>query len=198
MDTPTARPAKFARLRALAAPAGIALAAASAVVAVTTGAVFTSSTNVGANNFVTGTVSIGSTPSTAAVALAGVAPGDSVVAPVTINNTGSLQQRYSMTSSFTGTLTDLQLTVKSGVTTCTSGGFASTGAVLYGPGTLNGGGGNAVFGSAAQGAQAGDRVLNGGASEVLCVKAELPLASTQSGLTQTATFTFNAEQTVNN
>lgn len=57
-----------------------------------------------------------------------------------------------------------------------------------------------IVGDPTQGAQAGDRVLAGGASETLCFKATLPLGTpnTYQGATTNITFTFNAEQTANN
>ena len=57
-----------------------------------------------------------------------------------------------------------------------------------------------MFGSNVAGAQAGDRVLNAGTNEVLCVRVQLPLAvtSTVASTTSTATFTFDAEQVANN
>ena len=60
--------------------------------------------------------------------------------------------------------------------------------------------GHPLFGSVAQGAQAGDRVLASLASEDLCVDVTLPLAApdTVEGLSTVATFTFDAEQTTNN
>ena len=55
------------------------------------------------------------------------------------------------------------------------------------------------MGDATQGADAGDRVLTASANETLCFRVELPLASTgPEGTSSTATFTFDAEQTVNN
>ena len=56
-----------------------------------------------------------------------------------------------------------------------------------------------MIGNIAQGAQAGDRTLAPGGSEVICVNVTLPLAATAGqGVTTTATLTFDAEQTVNN
>jgi hypothetical protein len=79
-----------------------------------------------------------------------------------------------------------------GGATCT----AFNGTTLVGPTNLNG----AAIGSNAQGAQAGDRTLNAGASELLCFRVSLPLTAANSlqGGTSAATFTFDAEQTANN
>ncbi|MBI5946586.1 MAG: hypothetical protein HY875_00420 [Chloroflexi bacterium] len=129
-------------------------------------------------------------------------PGDAVVAAVTVSNPGTLQLRYALASVTTENVLSgaLQLTVKSGVTTCTLAGFSSSGTVIYGPGVLGTTTGTAVFGNPAVGAQAGDRTLNGGASETLCFQVQLPsnAANSTQNLTTSATFTFSAEQTTNN
>jgi hypothetical protein len=58
----------------------------------------------------------------------------------------------------------------------------------------------AAFGNLAQGAQAGDRMLNAAANETLCFQASLPVATGNAyqGAATTTTFTFSAEQTANN
>ena len=58
----------------------------------------------------------------------------------------------------------------------------------------------AAVGSSAQGANAGDRNLAAGASEVLCFRVSLALSTGNAfqGATSAATFTFDAEQTANN
>ena len=119
-----------------------------------------------------------------------------------MTNAGGGQLRYAVTSTTTeDTLAaQLDLTIKSGVTTCTNGGFGASGSVLYGPADLGSTGGINVIGDSAQGAQAGDRTLNAAASEVLCFQVSLPLSTGDAyqSLTTTATFAFNAEQTANN
>ena len=62
--------------------------------------------------------------------------------------------------------------------------------------TLNGAG----FGSSAQGAQAGDRNVVAGATEVLCLRVTLPLTTGNAlqASSSAATFTFDAEQTSSN
>ena len=59
---------------------------------------------------------------------------------------------------------------------------------------------NGAVGDPAQGAQAGDRTLAGGASEILCFRATLPgsTGNAFAGAATSATFTFSAEQTANN
>ncbi len=98
-----------------------------------TGALFTDQATVASNTFVTGTVDISTTPATAAVAMTGMAPGDQVVAPLQVANAGSLQLRYSLRSTSdaadANTLAAaLQMTVKTGVTSCTTAGFDTDGA----------------------------------------------------------------------
>jgi len=75
---------------------------------------------------------------------------------------------------------------------CSQRGFGAGGETLY-AGPLGG----AAFGNRAYGAQEGDRTLNPGDAEVLCVRVNLPLASPNvlQRSTATAKFTFFAEQT---
>jgi spore coat-associated protein N len=170
----------------------------------TTGALFTDSEDLGANSFTTGTLVLGLTPQTALFSVTDMAPGDTVSRPLTVSNDGTLGLRYAVTSTATdpdgkGLRDQLAFTVYSGVTAanCTAGNLAG-GTALYGPAAIGGGG--VVFGSATQGAQAGDRPLLAGSSEVLCFSAALPLATdnTFQGATTTVSFTFDAEQTKNN
>ncbi len=181
-----------------------------AVLAVTVGllslsvlALFTDTASVPANTFATGTVDISTSPTTALLTFSNMAPGDAVVNPITVSNDGSLQLRYAITSTTTeNTLAaQLDMTIKSGVTTCTTGGFDTDGAVLYGPADLGSTTGDNVVGDPAQGDDPpGDRTLAASASEVLCFKVSLPTATGNSfqGLTTTATFDFQSEQTTNN
>lgn len=162
-----------------------------------TQAVFTDSETVGGNAFTSQTINLGLSTTSALLSLTTLLPGDKVTAPLTITNSGSGDLRYAMSTSTTlATLTDgITGTIRTGVTTCTNGGFLSTGTQLV-TGTLS----SLGFGSSAQGANSGDRNLVAGANEVLCFQAELPLGALNSlqGLTATATFTFSAEQTRNN
>lgn len=169
-----------------------------------TGAYFTDSQAVAGNTFTTGTVDLTASPASAAISFSTMAPGDTVTAPITVSNAGTLQYRYSVRSTTTASTPDLaaqlDLTVKSGVTTCTTAGFPATGTVAYGAGDLGSTTGLNIIGDPSQGAQAGDRTLAAGASEVLCVQVTLPpsTGNTYQAKTTTATFTFDAEQTVNN
>jgi spore coat-associated protein N len=167
-------------------------------------ALFTGSAAVAANTFTAGTVIISTNPTTALVSFSNMAPGDQVTAPVTVSNTGSLALRYAITSTATnadglGLMSQLGLTIKSSVTTCTDAGFGSSGNQLY-TGALGSIAGINVVGNPAQGQQAGDRTLNANTNEILCFNVLLPSGTNNSyqGATTTATFTFNAEQTANN
>jgi spore coat-associated protein N len=131
-------------------------------------------------------------------------PGDQVTDDVVVENDGTAQLRYAMSTSSTNpdgiALRDaLTLTVKSiDVTTpgtpCDNFDGAST---LY-SGVL--GASTAGFGNPAAGSHTGDRTLNAGANETLCFRVELPSSAgnTYQSATTTTTFTFDAEQTANN
>jgi spore coat-associated protein N len=145
-------------------------------------------------NFTAGTIDISVNP-TAFAAINPMMPGDVNTQSLTVLNGGTAQLRYAMSTTATNALgTAIQLTVK---TEDAGGGCAAfTGTTVVAATNLNG----AAFGSSAQGAQAGDRNLAAGASEVLCFRVSLPLAASDSlqGATSAAAFTFNAEQTANN
>jgi hypothetical protein len=165
-------------------------------------AVFTNTASVPANTFSTGTVSISTSPTSALVTFSGMAPGDQVTNPITVTNAGTLALRYAVTSTTTENVlaAQLDLTVKSGVTTCTNAGFGSSGTVVYATGDLGNTTAIKLIGDPAQGAQSGDRALAAAANEALCFNVSLPLASPNAvqGLSSTATFAFVAEQTTNN
>jgi spore coat-associated protein N len=204
MTTETLSKPKGERRRLILALIVVAVALVGVTSAVT-GAFFTDTKSITANTFTTGTVKLGVGPTSAAITFANMAPGDTVTSPITVSNTGSLSERYAVLS--TSDVTDanflaaqLQMTIKSGVTTCTTGGFTATGAVIYNAGVLGSTAGSKVIGDAAQGAQAGDRVLASGTSETLCVQVTLPMATGNAyqGATTTDTLKFDSEQTANN
>jgi len=165
-------------------------------------ALFTDTASVPSNTFSTGTVDISTAPTSALVTFSNMAPGDQVTNPITVTNAGTLQLRYAVTSTTTeNTLAaQLDLTIKSGVTTCTTAGFGVDGTVVHATGDLGSTTGVNVIGNPTQGANTGDRTLNASASEVLCFNVSLPLSTgnTYQGLTSTATFAFQSEQTTNN
>ncbi len=165
-------------------------------------ALFTDTASVPGNTFTTGTVDISTSPTSALVTFSGMAPGDQVTNPITVTNAGTLQLRYAVTSTTTeNTLAgQLDLTVKSGVTTCTNAGFGASGTVIYATGDLGNTTAVNIIGNPAQGSQAGDRTLNAAANEALCFNVGLPSSTGNAyqGLTTTATFAFEAEQTSSN
>ena len=168
-------------------------------------AVFTDTASVGSNTFTTGSVTISTTPSTALVTFSAMAPGDSIQpsAGIVVSNDGTLALRYAVTSTTTEDVlaAALDLTIKTiDVTTpgtpCDD--FDGT-TTLYGPADLGSGAGIDVMGDPTQGSQAGDRTLAASATETLCFLVALPLSATgPEGVTTTATFAFQAEQTKNN
>jgi len=141
-------------------------------------------------------VILGLNPVTALLTSANMMPGDTVAGSLVVTNSGTGQLRYAMTSASTnadtkGLMNQITLTVKTLGTSC---------AVFDGTSLYSGALSAAAFGNPAQGAQAGDRTLNGAANETLCFQANLPAATGNAfqGATTTTTFTFSAEQTANN
>jgi hypothetical protein len=181
--------------------AGLALllAGVAGTASVLTAAVLTDSTPVPDNVFGGATMDLVVGPTAAAFNAPAMVPGDKVFAPLTVRNAGTAELRYAMRSmaplddQFGNNLT---LDIVKGATTCDAAGFAS-GTTVGGSPTLWGF--QTIFGSSATGAQAGDRVLAGGQSEVLCARVSMPItASGTEGKSTTVTFTFDAEQTANN
>ncbi len=170
---------------------------------VTSLALFTDSESIGNNQFTIGSIDLTVSQASALVTYTSppMNPGDQFTAPLTVSNAGSLDLRYAMVSTTTEDVAAaaLVMTIKTGVTTCDDANWAATGSVIY-TGVLGSTGGTAAIGSTAQGAQAGDRGLVVTANEVLCFNVSLPTAASNAvqGLTTTATFAFEAEQTVNN
>jgi len=184
--------------------------------------IFTSTAEVPDNAFTAGTVEIStSSDDTALITYSDMAPGDKVTEPLTVTNAGSLALRYAVTSNTTeDTLAaQLDLEIKSGVTTCDDSGFGVDGTTIYEPDKLGSIAGIDVIGDPTTGHQAGDRYLssatdivdadgtyppgagdNAPTNEELCFQVSLPIGTGDSfqGLTTTATFTFSAEQRRNN
>lgn len=162
-------------------------------------ALFTDSDDVGSNAFDTGTISLSTSPTSALLSFSNMFPGDQVTAELSLANDGSGELRYAMTSSVTESVLSAGLSarVKTGLSTCDSANMDddTAGTVLF-DGTLDG----TSFGDPTQGAHSGDRTLAAGASENLCFRALLPTSAdnTLQGLSTTATFTFQSEQTKNN
>jgi hypothetical protein len=142
--------------------------------------------------FETGTIDIESDPEVLATVSA-MMPGDSDTQALTVRNDGTAELRYSMTAAATTALGDeLLVEVRTEGTGC--GAWDGSDVLLST--ALDG----AAFGDPLAGADAGDRTLAAGASEVLCFRVSLPLAAPNAlqGTTSDATFTFEAEQTANN
>ena len=181
---------------------GVVLAAFATVLAVSVQALFTDSQSVPANTFTSGTVDISTSPTSALVTFANMAPGDQVTNPITVSNAGTLDLRYAISSTTTENVLagQLDLTIKTGATTCTNVGFSVDGAVIYGAADVGNTTPINVVGDPATGAQAGDRALTASTNEILCFNVALPTGATNAaqGITSTATFDFQAEQTKNN
>jgi hypothetical protein len=165
-------------------------------------ALYTDVTSIPANTFTIGTLDISSSPTSAAITAASMSLGTTTVSSLQVLNSGSLALRYAIRSTTTENVlaSQLDLTVKSGVSSCTTSGFGSSGTVLYGPGDLGSTTGLALVGSSVQGAQAGDRTLAAAANETLCLQVSLPsnAGPISQNLSTTATIDLIAEQTTNN
>lgn len=188
--------------------AALGLGLAGATLAVTaTGAIFTDTANIGANAFSTGDVEITTSVTTDLVSFTSpkMLPGDAVVDTVTVTNAGTVEMRYAIRSSTTEDTLAAQLDLvvwdetaeADGDTTCATTPPTTT---LYAAGDLGSVAGTNVVGNPAQGAQTGDQKLAAAATQQLCFRVELPLASGNAfeNLSTTATFAFEAEQTTNN
>ena len=184
---------------------GLIIAALASVgtIGLTSLALFTDQEQVAGNAFTTATLDLTvDTPSALVTYTSPVmTPGDQDTAPLVVGNSGSIELRYAMTSTTTeDTLAGaLVLTIKTGVTTCDNASWTADGTQIY-QGALGSVAGTAALGDNTSGAQAGDRVLAASANETLCFNVTLPLSTTNAaqGLTTTATFTFDGEQTANN
>ena len=161
------------------------------------GSAATGTTNV----FAAGTVDIANSPSTALLSIGDMVPGETVTAPLTVSNSGSLHLRYAVTSTVTNTdgkalAAQLTLTVKSGVTACTNAGFGSSGSVLYGSAALGTIGSSTNLIGTPASFPNGGRTINASAGETLCFQVGMPAATDVGfqGAATTATFAFSAQQ----
>jgi predicted ribosomally synthesized peptide with SipW-like signal peptide len=134
-------------------------------------------------------------------------PGDSVTGSVDVENIGTNQLRYSLNTTTTdgsspnGPALYEALTVEvrtidatTPLTKCND----FDGTVLHAAGVL--GASTIMFGDPSPTVGTGDRTVNAGATDVLCIRVSLPINTdeTYQGATSVTTFTFNAEQTANN
>ena len=167
-------------------------------------ALFTDQETVTAD-FTTGTIDLNGTKIDALVlTTSALMPGDTVTDDVVVQNDGTAQLRYAMTTASTNadskalrdalTLTIKTIDVTTPGTPCDNFDGAST---LY-SGVL--GASTAKFGNPNAGSDSGDRTLNASANETLCFRVTLPsgTGNAYQGATTTTTFTFDAEQTANN
>lgn len=176
------------------------------VTTMTTKAMFTTQTGSSGNTFVGGTVDLTLGQTSAALTMAPMMPGDKVTAPVSVDNGGHIELRYSLTSA-TETTGDaslpslLLLTIKDDLPTasCTDALWATGTHVVYTGPLGDDDAPTRLLGSPAPGPDPGDRPLEAGAGETLCMQVEYPSgAAAGEGARTTATFAFDAEQTQNN
>jgi hypothetical protein len=131
-------------------------------------------------------------------------PGDSVTDDAVVENDGTAQLRYAMTTASTNAdskaLRDaLTLAVKTvDVTTPGTPCNDFDGSTTLYSGVL--GATTGSFGDPTAGDDTGDRTLAAGANETLCFRVSLPSSTGNGaqGATTTTTFTFDAEQTSSN
>jgi hypothetical protein len=167
-------------------------------------ALFTDQETVDAD-FTTGTIVLDAAKIDALVlTTSGLMPNDTVTDDVVVENDGTAQLRYAMTTSSTNgdgknlrsvlTLTIKTIDVTTPGTPCDNFDGATT---LY-DGVF--GASTAGFGDPTAGDQGNDRTLDAGANETLCFRVHLPLLTVNAfqGATMTTTFTFDAEQTSSN
>jgi spore coat-associated protein N len=167
-------------------------------------ALFTSQDTSTGNSFAAGTVVLASGNGAAAFTVSNtqLAPRTVKYGTVQIDNSGSLQYRYAMSSASTQTkaLGDhLQLKIVPIATGATCDEAAVRGGTSLYSGSLSG----AAFGSKLAGADTGDRTLDAGTSEVLCMQMSFGDGSAAvdnafQGGSDSTTLTFDAEQTLNN
>ena len=204
METATRNPAKGGRIGRSMLVVALSVGALATTV---TGALFTDSDAIAANEFATGDVDLTTSPTTSAVSMSNMAPGDTKYGSITVTNGGSLELRYALKSETTEDVLagQLDLTIWNETAeadtatdpTCSTTVPATT---LYNADVLGTVAGSNLIGDPAQGAQIGDRTLAAATNEVLCLKVELPTDTGNTFETKTtaATFTFGSEQTANN
>jgi hypothetical protein len=167
-------------------------------------ALFTDQETVGAD-FSTGTIILDAAKIDALVlTTTALMPGDTVTDDVVVENDGTAELRYAMSSASTngdglGLRTVLTLTVKT-IDATTPGTPCDNfdGATTLYDGVL--GASTAAFGDPSPGDQGSDRTLAAGANETLCFRVSLPSGTSNGlqGAATTTTFTFDAEQTSSN
>ncbi len=201
------------RRRAWATGSILALAAVG-VASLTTSALFTDQDSL-TGRISTGTLVLGAQGATFDVPVEGLAPGGTVIAPVQVNNTGSLELRYAVSLSAavaegvpargdTGS-GDLRQQLRARVfatADCTGTvlGDTATETAEFGLPT-NADAPTPIVGDPATGPQTGDRVLAGvNGTETLCVRVDMAATAGNEYQNTAADLTFrlDSEQTVNN
>ena len=184
--------------RRVALAAGVLSIAVVGAAGLASSALFTDADTSTGNAFAAGTVDIAAGGGTAVFDLANLAPRSVHYATIDVSNDGSLQYRYSMSSATTetkglgGRLQLKAAAIASGAT-CDAGAVSTP--------VYSGALGSAAFGDKAAGQDTGDRTLNAAGAERLCLQVTMPDGSGDNafqGGTAATTFTFDAEQTLNN
>lgn len=144
------------------------------------------------SSFVHGTLDLTTSPSAAVVGSPSMAPGDVVVSPLVVSNTGTLPLRYQMHSSTVGGqrfAEGLVLEIRAGVKECTDVGYRLSGEGLY-RGPLSEG----TVGSRESLRMANYRSLDPRSREVLCIRVSLPRSAGDryQGRSVEASFIFTA------
>ena len=186
----------------------LAMGAVAAVVGGISTALFTDSDPVGSNVTNFGTISLTTSPtSTIWSGMTAAMPGDRATGTLTATNAGTGDLRYAVSGSNTNAAVAGVLNLRIGLRGGASCDFPyhntdGTNTTLTDDTQLYSGllSVAALIGSNAQGAQAGDRTLAAAAAEPLCFAVVAPLSTSNAsqGLANTATFTFDSEQTANN
>jgi predicted ribosomally synthesized peptide with SipW-like signal peptide len=171
---------------------------------VLTFALFTDQETVAAD-FTTGTIILDAVKIDALVlTTAALMPGDTITDDVVVENDGTAQLRWAMTTASTNpdgkalrdalTLTVKTIDVVTPLVPCDN----FDGTTVLASTVL--GASSAAIGNPAPGDQGADRVLNAGANETLCFRVTLPsgTGNAYQGATTTTTFMFDAEQTASN
>ncbi len=186
---------------------GAALTVASIGVGATSLAVFTDTETVD-GTFTAGTIILDATKIDAlSLTNANMMPGDSNTGSVDVENVGTNELRYSLNTTSTsvagpnGGVLNAALTVEVRTVDATTPLVKCDdfdGTVLQASEVL--GASNVMFGSVSPTDGTGDRTVAAAATDVLCIRVSLPLATDETfqGATAVTTFTFNAEQTQNN
>jgi hypothetical protein len=156
-----------------------------------------------ATNPVTGsTLDLATGPSSLTTTIDDIVPGETQTFPLTVTNSGSVTARYALSTTATNVdtkalATQLTLTIKRNVSSCSVAGFASTGTLVYGADSSLASLGSplSIIGTYTAYPNGGP-VLTEGSSDSLCLRIRLPAATGTSyqGSATAVTFTVSAHQ----